>query len=85
MSLPQTYKQAVFKTQGGPLTIEEVPLRLPAKGEVLVKVEACGVCYSDVYPQNNVMGGGLWVSRPARTKGYSANPPSAARWCPGTR
>lgn len=59
MSLPQTYKHAVFKAQGDPLTIEEVPLKLPGKGEILVKVEACGVCYSDVYAQNNVMGGGL--------------------------
>ncbi len=62
MSLPATFKQAVFKGPGQPLTIEEVPMLVPAKGEVLVKTEACGVCYSDVYAQNNVMGGGLYVS-----------------------
>ena len=59
MSLPRTYKHAVFKSQGTPLTIEEVPLNLPNKGEILVKVEACGVCHSDVFAQHNVMGGGL--------------------------
>lgn len=59
MTLPQTYKQAVFKEQGGPLTIENANLTPPAKGEILVKVEACGVCYSDMFAQNNVMGGGL--------------------------
>lgn len=58
-SLPQTYRQAVFKEKGGPLTIEETPLKLPGKGEVLVKVEACGVCFSDVFAQQNIMGGGL--------------------------
>ena len=59
MSLPKSFKQAVFKAAGAPLTIEEVELTPPASGEVLVKVEACGVCFSDVYAQNNVMGGGL--------------------------
>jgi len=59
MSLPKTFKQALFKEAGAPLTIEEAELKLPLKGEVLVKVEACGVCYSDMFAQNNIMGGGL--------------------------
>jgi Zn-dependent alcohol dehydrogenase len=59
MSLPKTYKQAVFKEAGAPIKIEETKLTLPGKGEVLVKVEACGVCFSDTFAQHNVMGGGL--------------------------
>lgn len=59
MSLPKSYKQAVFKEAGAPLTVEEVELTLPAKGEVLVRVEACGVCFSDMFAQQNIMGGGL--------------------------
>ncbi|KAI2635715.1 putative alcohol dehydrogenase [Hypomontagnella submonticulosa] len=59
MSLPQTYKHAVFKAQGQPLTIEQAPMTLPGPGEVLVKVEACGVCFSDMFAQNNIMGGGF--------------------------
>ena len=51
MTLPKTYRRAVFKEQGAPLTIEEVELMPPSNGEVLVKVEACGVCYSDKYAQ----------------------------------
>ncbi|KAK4463906.1 alcohol dehydrogenase [Cladorrhinum samala] len=58
-SLPQTYRQAVFKEKGAPLTVEETSLKPPGKGEVLVKVEACGVCFSDVFAQQNVMGGGF--------------------------
>ena len=61
MSLPESFKQAVFREAGAPLTIEEVKLTPPSSGEVLVKVEACGVCFSDIYAQNNVMGGGLYV------------------------
>ena len=59
MSLPKSYKHAVFKEANAPLTIETVELTPPAKGEVLVKVEACGVCYSDHFAQMNAMGGGL--------------------------
>ncbi|KAI1097406.1 putative alcohol dehydrogenase, partial [Jackrogersella minutella] len=59
MSLPKTFKQAVFRAQGQPLTIEQAPLKLPGAGELLVKVEACGVCFSDLFAQNNIMGGGF--------------------------
>ncbi|KUI72847.1 Alcohol dehydrogenase [Cytospora mali] len=59
MALPTTFKQAVFKEQGAPLTLEDVELKHPGPGEVLVKVEACGVCFSDTFAQQNVMGGGF--------------------------
>ncbi|KAL1979144.1 hypothetical protein VTN96DRAFT_6682 [Rasamsonia emersonii] len=59
MTLPTTFKQAVFKAVGAPLTIEEVPLTPPAKGELLVKVEACGICYSDTVAKYGSMGGGF--------------------------
>ncbi|KAI4868810.1 hypothetical protein F4820DRAFT_88854 [Hypoxylon rubiginosum] len=35
------------------------PLKLPGAGEVLVKVEARGICFSDMFAQKNVMGGGF--------------------------
>jgi len=57
--LPKTFKRAAFKEQGGSLTVEEVELQLPEKGEILVKVQACGVCHSDVFAQDNVYGAGL--------------------------
>lgn len=59
MTLPKVYKQAAFKEAGGSLTIEEVPLTLPGRGEILVKVQACGVCHSDVFAQYNVFGAGF--------------------------
>lgn len=59
MALPQTFKQAAFKEAGGPLIIEKVPLTPPGPGEILLKVEACGVCHSDIYAQSNAMGGGF--------------------------
>ncbi|OKL63466.1 hypothetical protein UA08_01793 [Talaromyces atroroseus] len=53
MSLPKTFRQAVFKEAGGPLVLEEASLTLPGEGEILVKVEACGVCFSDTFAQLN--------------------------------
>ena len=59
MALPKTYKQAAFKEAGALLTLEEVELQHPGRGEILIKVEACGVCFSDTFSQLNAMGGGL--------------------------
>ncbi|PYI17473.1 zinc-binding dehydrogenase [Aspergillus violaceofuscus CBS 115571] len=59
MSLPATFKQAVFHSAGSSLIIEESPLTPPGDRQLLVKVEACGVCSSDRWAQNNVMGGGF--------------------------
>lgn len=60
MSLPRTFRQAVFKEAGGPLVIEEASLSPPAQSEILVQVEACGVCFSDTTSQHDYMGGGLY-------------------------
>ncbi|EFE45129.1 hypothetical protein TRV_00067 [Trichophyton verrucosum HKI 0517] len=59
MDIPKTFKQAIFKEKGAPLVLEEVPMTPPGNGEVLVKVQACGVCHSDVYVQNDGLGAGL--------------------------
>jgi Zn-dependent alcohol dehydrogenase len=41
-SLPKTYKAASFVKPNEPLTIIDVDLKMPAVGEVLVKVIAVG-------------------------------------------
>ncbi|KAJ5171695.1 alcohol dehydrogenase [Penicillium capsulatum] len=51
MSLPSFYKRAAFPEAGAPLTIQETELKAPGSGEVLVKIEACGVCGSDAFAQ----------------------------------
>ncbi|KAI9836892.1 MAG: hypothetical protein M1819_001057 [Sarea resinae] len=58
-SLPKTFKAARFLEAGAPLTIVDVPLVQPSTGEVLVKVLATGVCYSDVHAQHGSMGSGF--------------------------
>ena len=59
MTLPKTYRQAAFHEKGGPLVLKDVELKEPSAGQVLIKVEACGVCHSDSFPQGDVYGVGL--------------------------
>ena len=44
-----TMKAAVVREFGKPLTIEEVPVPRPGPGDLLVKIEACGVCHTDLH------------------------------------
>ncbi|MBZ5606231.1 MAG: zinc-dependent alcohol dehydrogenase [Acidobacteriia bacterium] len=48
-------KAAVLHEIGKPLVIEEVPTPQPGPGQVLIRVEACGVCHSDLH-----LAGGDW-------------------------
>ena len=45
----KTMKAAVVRAFDQPLSIEEVPVPRPAAGDVLVKIEACGVCHTDLH------------------------------------
>jgi propanol-preferring alcohol dehydrogenase len=45
----QTMKAAVAREFGQPLAIEDVPVPAPGPGEVLVKIEATGVCHTDLH------------------------------------
>lgn len=47
--MSKTMKAAVVKEFGKPLVIQEVPIPEPRDGEVLVKIEACGVCHTDLH------------------------------------
>ena len=42
-------RAAVLEEFGQPLSITEVDLADPREGEVLVRLEACGVCHTDMY------------------------------------
>lgn len=47
--LPKTMKAAVLHNFGGPLSIEEVPVKVPGENQILVKVVTCGVCHTDLH------------------------------------
>lgn len=52
--------KAAFVTEfGKPLTIGELPVPEPREGEVLIRIEACGVCHTDVHAAD-----GDWPVKP---------------------
>jgi Zn-dependent alcohol dehydrogenase len=58
-------KAAVLHTPGEPVRLEEVRLAAPGFGEVLVRVQAAGVCHSDLH----YMTGDLSCRLPAESVG----------------
>lgn len=42
-------RAAILHEFGQPLSIEDVPVPRPGDGEVLLQIEACGVCHSDLH------------------------------------
>jgi propanol-preferring alcohol dehydrogenase len=54
-NLPQTMRAAVCKGPGAALEIEVVDAPRPTEGQVLVKLESCGVCYSDLHLREDTL------------------------------
>ena len=55
----KSMKAAVVREFGKPLVIEEVKTPEPGPGEIQVKIEACGVCHTDLHAAH-----GDWPVRP---------------------
>ena len=51
----RTMKAVEVQQPGGPLQLVERDVPSPAMGHVLIKVQACGICHSDVFTKE-----GLW-------------------------
>ena len=58
--MDSTMRAAVVRAFGTPLVIEEVPVPRPAAGDILVKIEACGVCHTDLHAAE-----GDWPVKPS--------------------
>lgn len=53
-------KAAVVTTLGLPLAIQDRPIPTPRPGQVLVRMEACGLCHTDIHAAN-----GDWPVKPS--------------------
>lgn len=49
MPLPETMRAMLFEAPGKPLRLAALPVPQARPGEVVVKVEACGVCRTDLH------------------------------------
>ena len=47
--MPQTVRGVIARAKGEPVAIEEVEVPDPGPGEVVVGVQACGVCHTDLH------------------------------------
>lgn len=47
--MPESMLAAVLPEPGAPLAIERIPVPRPRRGEILVRVAACGVCHTDLH------------------------------------
>jgi S-(hydroxymethyl)mycothiol dehydrogenase len=47
--MPQTVRGVVAREKGAPVTLEEIVVPDPGPGEAVVRVEACGVCHTDLH------------------------------------
>ena len=47
--MSETMKAAVMTAAGRPLEIRDLPVPKPGAGEVLVRIDACGLCHTDLH------------------------------------
>jgi S-(hydroxymethyl)mycothiol dehydrogenase len=47
--MPQEVRGVVARSQGAPVTVETIVIPDPGPHEVVVKVETCGVCHTDLH------------------------------------
>lgn len=57
--MTSTMKAAVVRDFGKPLTIEEVPIPQPNENQILVRIEATGICHTDLHAAH-----GDWPVKP---------------------
>ena len=53
-------KAAVFKEFGAPLVVENLPDPTPSPMELVLRVEACGICGTDLHMSENRTAEGGW-------------------------
>lgn len=56
----ETMKAAVVPALGAPLEIRDLPVPRPGPGQVLVRIETCGLCHTDIHAAR-----GEWPVKPA--------------------
>ena len=53
--MPTTVRAAVVREVNGPILVEALELKPPGRGELTVKLAACGVCHSDLSAANGTI------------------------------
>src|SRR4029453_18851230 len=83
-----TMRVAQVSRPGGPLELVERPIPEPGPGSVRIKVQACGVCHSDVFTKEGQWPGITFPRVPGHEGGGgidAAGQGVPGRWQPGQR
>jgi S-(hydroxymethyl)glutathione dehydrogenase/alcohol dehydrogenase len=51
----QRAKAVLCRTTGEPVVVEEIDVEFPRRGEVMIKMAACGICHSDLSATNGTI------------------------------
>jgi threonine dehydrogenase-like Zn-dependent dehydrogenase len=78
-------RAVVMEEMGQPLVVREVPDPTPAMGEVVVAVDACGVCGSDLHASDHLPFTGLVMGHEFCGTLVDAPTDNAGGWRPGDR
>ncbi|HEU4976164.1 MAG TPA: zinc-dependent alcohol dehydrogenase family protein [Baekduia sp.] len=65
-TLPDTMRAVVFDGVGRPLRVAALPVPVPGEGQLLLRVEACGICRTDLH----LLDGEVAVARTPRVFGH---------------
>ena len=58
----QRARAVVCRTTGEPVVVEEIDVEYPRRGEVMIKMAACGICHSDAMTSiSATMLGRMWM------------------------
>jgi propanol-preferring alcohol dehydrogenase len=66
MASPGSMNAMIFEQVGQPLRLVERPIPEPEPGQLLIKVEACGVCRTDLH----LLDGEVEIAEPPRILGH---------------
>lgn len=65
--MPHEVRGVVAHAKGEPVSIETILVPDPGPGEVLIDVQACGVCHTDLHyrqGRSTTTGPSSWVTKP---------------------
>lgn len=78
-------KAAIFEARHQPLTVREIPVPQPGAGELLIRVEACGVCGSDLHATEGALQTGTVLGHEYSGTVVETGQGVEADWQPGDK
>ena len=66
MDIPELMQAMVFERAGKPLVLKQMPVPKPSADQMLLKIQACGICRTDLH----ILDGELRNTKPQLIPGH---------------